>query len=105
MPDWTRDQIIIAIDFYYQCPEKYHTDGHAKCQEVAAMLDHTPGALDRVIRNIKYVDTGGTGLEHASQAIYDLVAKYRDDQAGLRDEAARVRALNHWPELDCSDLD
>lgn len=69
---------------------------------MAAILDHSSGALDRVIRNIKFVDTGGTGLEHASQTIHGLVARFKNDQAGLRGEAGRIRAKNGWPALDCS---
>jgi hypothetical protein len=101
MPDWTHDQLILALEFYYQCPENMHTDSHAKCKEMADILDHTPGALDRVIRNIKYVDTGGTGLEHASQTIHALVLRFSGDQPGLKTEAAKIRAAHGWPDLNC----
>jgi hypothetical protein len=101
--EWSREELIIAMEFYHRCPEKMHTDAHAKCQEVAALIDRTPGALDRIIRNIKYADTGDTGLAHASQTILDLTEEFRDDRQGLLDEAATIRAANGWPALDCSE--
>ncbi len=42
MIEWSEYEIIIAMEFYYTCPERMHTDSHAKCKEVAAMLDRTP---------------------------------------------------------------
>jgi hypothetical protein len=101
MPDWSRDELIVALEFFYKCPERMHTDAHAKCKQVAATVGHTPGALDRVIRNIKYVTTGGTGLAHASQAIHDLVAEFKDNPSQLYSEASAVRAANNWPPLNC----
>jgi len=65
------------------------------------MLGRTPGALDRIIRNIKYVDSGGTGLEHASALIYKLVEKYKHEHPALKSRAADIRAKNGWPPLDC----
>lgn len=101
MPDWTPDEMVMAIEFYYGCPERMHTDAHAKCQEIAAMLERTPGALDRIIRNIKFVDGGGAGLEHASALIHQLVGKYRGNPELLRQDAAAIHAKNGWPALDC----
>ena len=40
MPDWTHDQLILALEFYYQCPENMHTDSHAKCKEMADLFSH-----------------------------------------------------------------
>ena len=40
--DWSRNELIIAIEFYYRCPEKMHTDAHRKCKEVAEMIDRPP---------------------------------------------------------------
>jgi hypothetical protein len=101
MPLWSEEEIILAMEFYYTCPERMHTDAHAKCQEIAAQLERTPGALDRIIRNIKFVHTGGVGLEHASQRIHDLVNLYRNDLPGLRQRAAQIRADHDLPQLDC----
>lgn len=101
--EWSREELIIALEFYYQCPERMHTDAHAKCQEVAALIDRTPGALDRIIRNIKYADTGSIGLANASQAIFDLTAEFRNNRQGLLDEAAAIRTAHGWSPLDCSD--
>lgn len=100
---WSRSHLIIAMEFYYQCPERMHTDAHEKCQEIATMIDRTPGALDTIIRNIKYIDTYETGFPHASQAICALVAEFRRNRNGLLAEAARIRADNGWQPLDCAD--
>jgi len=101
--EWSRYELIIAMEFYYQCPERMHTDSHAKCKEVAELIDRTPGALDSTIRNIKFEDTGDVGRPHASQAIRNLVEEFRDNRQGLLAEAAKIRADNGWPPLDCGD--
>jgi hypothetical protein len=101
--DWSRPELIIAMEFYYQCPERMHTDAHSKCQEVAAMIDRTPGGLDMIIRNIKSADTGEAGLPHASQTIHNLVAEFRNNRAGLLQEASNIRADNGWDALNCDD--
>ena len=103
MDEWTEEELIIAMEFYYSCPERMHTDSHQKCQEIAHMLGRTPGALDAIIRNIKFVDTGGTGYGHASRRIHKLVHRYQGDQAALRSRARSIRQNNGWPPLNCGD--
>jgi len=103
MPEWTREQLVIALEFYYTCPENMHTDSHVMCQEIAELVEHTPGALDRVIRNIKFVDQGNVGLAHASQMVHDLVGEYRDRQGQLRADAQTIRDRNGWGPLQCHD--
>ena len=98
---WSEDELIIAMEFYFECPENMHTDSHRTCKQVARTLVRSAGALDRIIRNIKYVATGGTGLEHASKRIWELVEKYKNDRAGLKRRAAAVRSKYGWPPLDC----
>jgi len=100
---WSEEEIILAMEFFYTCPERTHTDAHAVCQQVAAMLGRSPGALDRIIRNIKFVDSGGTGLEHASRLIYRLVGEYGDQVVLLRERAAAIRGQRGWAPLDCGD--
>lgn len=78
-----------------------HTDAHPKCKEVAGMIGRSAGALDKIIRNIKSVDTGHVGLVHASSLIYQLVAKYKNNQPLLIADATAVRAKNKWMALDC----
>ncbi len=101
MPRWSRSELIIAMEFYYLCPERMHTDAHAKCREVARMINRTPGGLDAIIRNIKYVDTRRAGFPHASQAIRGLVEEFRGDREALLAEADGIRADNGWPDLNC----
>lgn len=101
MSDWSEDEVIIAMEFYYTCPERAHTDSHVTCKQVAQMLRRSPGALDRIIRNIKYADTGGTGLEHASALIHKLVQLYKNNLGALQAKAASIRTANGWPPLDC----
>src|SRR5437773_7394979 len=100
MARWSEEDLIIGIEFYETCPERMHTDSHSKCADLAGLLGRTPGALDRIIRNIKYADGGGAGLEHASDLIYELVGRPR--QALLK-QAAAIRQNRGWPPLDCSD--
>lgn len=103
MPQWTEDELILAIEFYYACPENMHTDSHVMCQEIAALTTHTASALDRVLRNIKYADQGTAGLPHVAQLARSLVRRYKNDRARLRRDAARIRDANGWGELRCHD--
>src|SRR5689334_19193465 len=103
MPRWTEDELILAIEFYYTCDERMHTDAHVMCQEIAALTNHTASALDRVLRNIKYADLGQAGLPHVSQMARRLVNRYRNNQGALRADAARVRAANGLGALVCHD--
>lgn len=103
MPEWTEDELILAIEFYYTCPENMHTDSHVMCQEVAALTTHTASALDRVLRNIKYADLGQAGLPHVSGKAQRLVDRYRNNKSALRADAARIRTANGWGELRCHD--
>ena len=101
MAQWTREQLIIAIEFYSQCPENRHTDSHRTCKRIARMLGRTPGALDRIIRNIKFVDTGGIGLSNASSRIHGLVGEFQSDPQRILDEAQTIRTSNGWGALNC----
>ena len=103
MPEWTRQDLVIALEFYYHCPENMHTDSHVMCQEIAGLANHTPGALDRVIRNIKFADQGNVGLSHASSKVIKLVEEFRNNQGALRAEAAEIRQRNGWGDLQCHD--
>lgn len=98
---WTEEQVLIALEFYFTCPERMHTDSHPKCKEIAALIGRTPGALDRIIRNIKYVDSGGTGLEHASSLVHKLVGKYKSNVPELKERVGAIRTKNGWSKLDC----
>lgn len=75
--NWTRDELILAMEFYLKCPERCHTDSHPKCKDVARQLNRSPGGLDGIIRNIKWAMTGAAGFGHASQMIIDLAFEYR----------------------------
>jgi hypothetical protein len=100
--EWVEYELIIALEFFYSCPSPMHTDSHAKCKEVAELLDRTPSALERILRNILYVDSDGQrGLRHASQTIFRLVGEYKEHQDRLKAYAAGIRAENGWPQLVC----
>jgi hypothetical protein len=103
MVKWSANELIIALEFYHTCPERMWTDSHPKCREIAAMLDRTPGALDKILRNIKSADKGGAGLPNASRTIRNLVDHYRGDIPKLKARAAAIRAENGWLPLVCED--
>lgn len=54
--NWTRDQLILAMEFYHHCPKRMHTDSHVKCQTVAAELGRTCGGLADNPLQSRYVD-------------------------------------------------
>jgi|SRR6185437_3788081 len=101
MAEWTEDQLVLALEFYYSCPENNRTDAHVTCQEIAALVGHSAAALDRTLRNIKFVDSGGTGLEHASALVYRLVDQHKSNIPSLKADAAAIRNHNGWPSLKC----
>jgi hypothetical protein len=98
---WTNNEIVLAMEYFYQCPEPMHTDSHVMCRKMAALLDRSPSALDKILRNIKQAHTGIAGLPNASSLIRDLDKRYRNDRQGLLQEAARIRRENGWPPLSC----
>lgn len=95
--------MIIAMEYFYECPERMHTDSHRNCIALAELLGRSEGALDRILRNIKFVDGGGAGLANASQLIHDLVGEFMDNRAGLQTAARIIRRARGWPPLDCND--
>jgi len=98
---WTEDEIVLALEYYYGCPENMHTDSHASCQKRAGVLGRSPGALDKILRNIKQAETGGAGLEHASSLIRQLVSEYAGNPKQLKEDAAAIRGKRGLPPLSC----
>lgn len=101
MLDWSEHEIIIAMEFYYTCPERMHTDANITCREVAKMLGRTARALDHTIRTIRSLDRDGTGVARASMLIKRLVKQYKGHPDLIRSRAAVIREKNGWPQLDC----
>lgn len=101
--NWTREETILAMEFYYRCPENTHTDSHDKCKEVAADIGRSPEGLDLHLRNIKHVDTSGAaGMANASQSVKELVEEFRSKPVSLFAEATRIRASLGLAPLNCA---
>jgi hypothetical protein len=98
---WSEDEVILALEYFYCCPENTHTDSHAGCKKMAAILGRSPGALDKISRNIKSAVTGSAGLSNASNTIRQLARKYKRNKAALLRDAARVRDSRGLPSLTC----
>jgi hypothetical protein len=101
---WSDDQYILALEFYYTCDERMHTDSHSTCQVVAHEIGKGPRALDLIIRNIKYADTNGAaGMPNAAKRIFELVEEYRGRTNDLKARAAEIRERLGLGPLQCTD--
>lgn len=98
---WSDDDLILVLEFFFKCPEHLHTDGHPCCQSFAGLLQRSPGALDKLLRNIKSVVTNSAGLPHASAKVRSLVARFGTNLPQLYASAIGIRAARGWPPLDC----
>jgi hypothetical protein len=98
---WSADEVILALEYYYCCPENTHTDSHSGCKSMAATLGRSPGALDKTLRNIKSTVTKSAGLPNASRTVEQLARKYKRNKAALLRDAASVRSRRGLPPLVC----
>lgn len=93
---WTRDEFVVLLAFYFKYPRASHTDSHADCIRLAEALGRTPSAIDSQLRNIDYDLVRNTGDRHVSAQLYDLLEEFKSDLKATYREANRVVRANGW---------
>ena len=110
-PNWTRDEHILALDYYFAHPNESHDDGKPSVielsREIAAvgrLLGHStsetfrnPNGVSMKLMNFRrvdpvYVETGRVGLQRGSKLEEVLWEEFFDDRVRLHALAENIRA-------------
>lgn len=104
-PKWTRDEVILALDLYFECKGLPPTRRDARVVELSEVLrafpHHAKSARKATFRNadgvafklqnLRQVATG-KGLGNVSRTDKDVWAEFGSDPAGTRQQAQLIRA-------------
>jgi hypothetical protein len=93
---WTRDEFVVLLAFYFKYPRASHTDSHADCIALAAALGRTPSAVDSQLRNIDYDLLRSSGDRHVSAHLAALLNEFKDDIRETYREANTVVQAHGW---------
>lgn len=115
MPNWTREQTIVALNVYCKIPFKSCSERHPMIQEYAKIIGRTPAALNFKIGNFGSFDPvlkkkGIGGLPHTSKLDEQIWNEFFDNPEKLAYESEKIIAeLRHLPieesaSVDLSDL-
>lgn len=115
MANWTREQIIVAINVYCKIPFKNSSARHPLIQEYAKLLGRTPAALNLKIGNLGSFDPvlrskGIVGLGHTSKMDELVWNEFFENPEKLAFESEKIIAnlrnqpLEESASTDLSDL-
>ncbi len=110
--DWTRDEVILALDLYFQHMKLPSSDKHpavVALSDLLRVLPIHPGRhLDPTFRNpngvylkltnIRSLASPGTGMKSVSRMDREVWDEFRNDQPRLRRLAEAIKAgyQTHW---------
>jgi len=95
-PDWTRDELILALDLYFREPKARGSKSHPGCIELSQVLNtlhiHTDKGHESTFRN-----PNGVGMKLSNFLKYDSTYKGKGLQAGskLEEEVWKSFASDH----------
>ena len=108
-PPWTRDELILALDLYFQVNPLHTSEAHPKIQELSAVLNALPIHTERpdqaAFRNPNGVymklcnflrfdpSYGGKGLTRGGKAEEAIWSQFAGDKDRLRRTAEAIRSL------------
>ena len=115
MANWTREQIIVALNVYCKIPFKNSSARHPLIQEYAKLLGRTPAALNLKIGNLGSFDPvlrakGIVGLGHTSKMDELVWNEFFENPEKLAYESEKIIAdlrhqtLEESTAIDLSDL-
>lgn len=82
----SKDEWIVLLYYFVNCPEATQTNSHEALQEFARVFGRTPGSMDASMRNIKsYVK--GPGFAHGSKTMRFVVDEYFKHPSKLKNAA------------------
>lgn len=101
MANWTREQVIVALNVYCKIPFKNSSARHPLVKEYAMLLGRTPAALNLKIGNLGSFDPvlrskNIVGLSHASKMDETVWNEFFDNPEKLAYESEKIIAeLRH----------
>lgn len=95
--NWTREQIIVALNVYCKIPFKNSSSRHPMIREYAQIIGRTPAALNLKIGNLGSFDPvlrekGIVGLAHTSKMDEDVWNEFFDNPEKLAYESEKIIA-------------
>ncbi len=82
-PDWTRDELILALDLYFREPKAQGNGSHSGCVELSKILNSLP-IHDPVSRDSTFRNPNGVGMKLINFRKYDPTFKGKGLPAGSR---------------------
>jgi 5-methylcytosine-specific restriction protein A len=117
-PDWTREELILALDLYYELDQGQMHKGHPEVirisNELRALGIHktipdivkfrNPSSVSRRLGNFKTMDSGykGEGLPNSGKLAKEVFEEFANRRDKLRKEASIVRQLYLKSEAETS---
>ena len=101
--NWTREQLIVALNVYCKIPFKNSSARHPMVKEYAQIIGRTPAALNLKIGNLGSFDPvlrtkGIVGLTHTSKRDEEIWNEFFDNPEKLAYESEKIIAeLKHQP--------
>lgn len=97
MSNWTRTEIIVALNVYCKIPFKESSSRHPIIQEYAKLIGRTPAALNLKIGNLGSFDPelkkkGIVGLKHTSKLDEMIWNEFFDNPEDLAFESEKIIA-------------
>lgn len=105
---WTREQLLLAFQFYCETPFGQLHSKNKQIVELASLIDRTPSALAMKCGNFASLDpaireSGRSGLSKTSAHDRDIWNEFHADWEGLIEECESLRAsLQQKPQIDVS---
>lgn len=96
MPIWADDELLVLLAFYFRYPRPSHTDSHADCKLIAAVLGRSPGAVDQQLRNIDFDLIRASADRHVSRRLSVLLDTHKDNLPPLYRQANQALTRNGW---------
>ena len=96
MAQWSEDELVVLLAFYFRYPRASHTDSHADCKRLAQALGRTPGAIDNQLRNIDFDLVRHTSDRHVSILLDQLLDRHKGNLPELYREANHILRRKEW---------
>lgn len=105
-PDWTRDELILALDLYFRTPAGQIDEKNPDIISLSELLRSLPmnapfgdrpkfrsaGSVKTKLANIQSVEHGGRGLPHGGRADALILREFYSRREELHMQAAAIRA-------------
>lgn len=119
-PNWTREELILALDLYFDLDQGQMHKGHPAVikvsNELRALNIHkeipdqekfrNPSGISRRLGNFKTMDAGyeGEGLSNSGKLAKEVFKEFENRRDNLRKEADRIRQLYIKPQNETSNF-